>query len=73
MTKQYAVYWSGDLGPRDDFGRLYRDTMYDGKTKMGPWANMTEESWVIYGVGLGIGRGQKYKKQPDGRWMKVEG
>lgn len=32
---------------------------YDGKTRMGPWANMCERHFRMYGVGLGMGRGQK--------------
>ncbi len=74
VTAQKEIYWMGELGDRDNFESLYNGTMYDGKTKMGPWANMSEWSWNKYGVGkLGIGSGQKYKKQPDGRWLKVEG
>ena len=32
---------------------------YDGRTKMGPWANMCESCFKKYGVGLGYGHGQK--------------
>lgn len=32
---------------------------YDGKTTLGPWANMCDECFEEYGVGLGTGRGQK--------------
>lgn len=32
---------------------------YDGKTSMGPWANMCQRDFDTYGVGLGLGRGQK--------------
>lgn len=32
---------------------------YDCKTKMGPWANLCEEHFRKYGVGLGLGKGQK--------------
>lgn len=32
---------------------------YDGKTRMGPWADMCEEHFQQYGVGLGLGKGQK--------------
>lgn len=68
------VYWISPLGEYDDFGIKFEDVMYDGKTRMGPWANMTEDSWQVHGVGrLGTGYGQKYKKQTDGRWLKVEG
>ena len=32
---------------------------YDGKTKMGVWANMCGGCFKKYGVGLGTGKGQK--------------
>lgn len=32
----------------------------DGKTVFGPWANMCIACHKIYGVGLGINKGQKY-------------
>jgi hypothetical protein len=67
-------YWFGKLPPNDDFGVPYEKIMIDGKTKQGPWANMTITSWRLHGCGkLGTGFGQKYKKQPDGRWLKIEG
>jgi hypothetical protein len=36
-----------------------RDAKYDGKTKMGPWANMCEMHFKHYGLGLGLGVGQE--------------
>ena len=30
---------------------------YDGKTKLGHWAYMCERCFVLFGVGLGLGRG----------------
>lgn len=32
---------------------------YDGKTVMGPWANMCLTHFASHGVGLGTGRGQE--------------
>lgn len=37
---------------------------YDGKTRSGPWANMCEECFAEYGVGLGTGRGQRLILKP---------
>ena len=69
-----AVYWLSPLGGFDDFDQPYGNEMIDGGTKFGPWANMTPESWKQFGIGrLGQGFGQRYKKQADGRWLKVEG
>lgn len=36
-----------------------RRANYDGKTTLGPWANMCERHFKAYGVGLGLGRGQR--------------
>jgi hypothetical protein len=33
---------------------------FDAKTKMGPWANLCQDCFNKLGVGLGIGKGQKY-------------
>ncbi len=70
------LYWCGHIGLADDFGRVYGTIMYDAKTRHGPWANMSQESWELEGgTGgrLGTGFGQKYELQEDGRWLKVEG
>lgn len=36
------------------------DCFIDGRTARGPWANMCPACHAHYGVGLGMGRGQKY-------------
>ena len=41
----------------------------DGKTRHGPWAIMCIPCHKVQGVGLGLGKGQKY----DGKGKKVEG
>lgn len=73
-----TVYWLSPLGGFDDFDRPYDlkegGIMYDAKTRRGPWANMSEESFQEHGYGrLGPGFGQKYQMQADGRWLKIEG
>ena len=68
-----VVFWTAPVGGFDDFDFPIRDVIIDGKTTQGPWAIMTPESFKIYGRGLGLGRGQKYQKQADGRWLKIEG
>lgn len=68
------VFWTGPVPQRDDFGQRIDRVFIDGVTRMGPWAIMVPWSWGLYGVGkLGTGMGQRYEKQPDGMWMKVEG
>lgn len=67
------VYWLSGVGIDDDFNDKVENTIIDGKTKTGPWGLMTPASFARFGVGLGTGLGQKYEKQPDGKWLKVEG
>lgn len=70
------VYWLSPLKEMDDFDNLITDEIIDGKTRYGPWAIMTPMGWHEHsGTGgrLGTGLGQRYKKQSDGRWLKVEG
>jgi len=40
-------------------GFIKRKARYDGRTRMGPWAYMCKVHFRLYGVGLGLGRGQK--------------
>jgi hypothetical protein len=52
------------LPPCDIHSHLLHDSNppeahYDGATTHGPWANMCEDCFRKYGVGLGTGRGQK--------------
>lgn len=48
---------------------------YDGKTLMGPWANMCEKHFHINGVGLGLGQGQRLilrkKDEKSGKGSKM--
>jgi len=45
----------------------------DGKTKIGPWANMCVTCHKARGVGLGLGLGQLYHTDAQGRRTKVRG
>jgi hypothetical protein len=67
--------WIGDPPDICDINREpIVDEFIDGKTRAGPWANMCPKCYKIFGVGrLGTGFGQRYKKQDDGTWLKVEG
>ena len=69
-----AVYWIGQAPEQCDLcARLLIDTFIDGRTDMGAWAFMCPSCHASHGYGLGIGKGQKYQKQTDGKWQKVSG
>lgn len=72
-----AKYWLSPLGDVDDFGEPYDlnvgGVMYDAVTWQGPWANMAQTSFNRHGVQVGLGFGQKYELQADGKWLKVAG
>lgn len=67
-------FWNGSEPTRCDVtGRAITDEFIDGKTRMGPWGIMHPTAHAMHGVGVGIGRGQRYRKDADGRWRCVEG
>src|SRR5688500_4893275 len=70
---QEKVYLDCSAGGFDDFGYPISKRIIDGKTEQGPWALMTPESFVEYGVGLGVGYGQLYELQKDGKWLLIKG
>jgi hypothetical protein len=68
MTTRYL---SAEGKTKDDFGlpflMMAGEFVYDGQTKAGPWAMMSQISWEFYGCGqLGLGKGQKYVRQENG-------
>lgn len=68
------VVWSSPVKSHDDFGIPIRDVFIDGRTTSGQWAIMTPSSWERHGVWkLGTGFGQKYQRDAEDRFVKVEG
>ena len=68
-----ARFWLGsDPEMCDICGEPIIDEFVDGRTRQGPWGMLCPSCHEIQGVGLGVGRGQKYRKQPDGQWLKIE-
>ena len=49
-------------------------TFYDARTLNGRWATLCPYCVTEHTFGrLGAGWGQRYEKQPDGRWLKTGG
>ena len=75
-------YFQAESMLKDDFNVTFTkkegELVYDAMTKRadgrgGPWATMTHESFEKHGVGLGLGRGQKYRRNAAGELHKVGG
>lgn len=58
----------------DITGELLGSVLYDGKTRSGHWACMSERGWKREGCGrLGAGYGQKYRRNGEGHFYLSEG
>jgi hypothetical protein len=56
MSKSNSRYWSSPVPPTDDFDLPLTRVLIDAKTKYGPWALITEASFLTHGCGkLGLG------------------
>lgn len=66
-------YWLGDVPQKDDFGNKITNIFIDGVTYTGQWAIMAPIYWKSFGIGLGTGKGQMYKKQSNNKWLKIKG
>jgi hypothetical protein len=76
MDNEVPRYWLGEA-PIDcqTCPEKIDDCFYDAKTDYGPWAFMCPACFHL-GPGLsrvGVGLGQEYTKQEDGRWLKTGG
>lgn len=58
----------------DITGEPLGSVMYDGKTRRGPWACMSERGWEREGCGrVGPGFAQKYRRNEEGQFYLSEG
>jgi hypothetical protein len=68
------VYWIGEIPTRCDIcGAKMQHKMVDARTRNGQWGLIDLKCHAAHGVGVGKGKGQVYERQPDGRWLKIEG
>ncbi len=76
-AKIKTVTWSGPVPFECDVCHdPIDDEFVDGKTRLGPWANMCPSCHGRHGVGVGLGRGQRYRQNPNREGVvfeKVEG
>lgn len=74
-TRMKEVYWIGDVPSKCELSDLPIDTLFiDGRIPgRTAWANMHPVTFEKLGGEFGLGRGQLYQKQKNGRWLKIAG
>ena len=74
MSDNKQIYWASAVTKNcQACGRVLHSAFYDARLKDGVWGIVCDPCFQIRGVGLGVGRGQRYTKQADGRWLKTGG
>jgi len=72
--KKPEVLWTGTpVSECNICDTKIEEVFIDGATWRGAWAIMCPNCYASHGIGLGLGKGQKFVKQDDERWLKVEG
>jgi len=66
------IYWLG-AHHCDVCRKMNPPELYNCRTNLGVWGMLCKECFNILGVGLGIGKGQRYERQEDGKYLQVEG
>jgi len=69
------VYWAGSPPTQCQLDyRPIRSVFIDGAIQgTGSWGILCPGCHRVRGIGTGIGRGQVYEKQADGRFLKTVG
>lgn len=72
LVPEKQIFWCGEVVKCDLCKAAFDTVMYDSNTRYG-WGNVCQPCFKEHGRGLGIGLGQRYEKQPDGRWLLTGG
>lgn len=70
------TYWLSKVPDLDDLGNPIHDEFVDGSLRIrgsSAWGLFTPSAFRALGGSIGLGMGQYYRKQPDGKWLKVAG
>lgn len=75
MKTAQPKYWLSPAPDKCDLcGTPITNVFIDGKTRQGPWGFLCPSCHLLdCGGHLGLGFGQRYEKQSDGKWLKVAG
>lgn len=71
--KPRAVYWLGEGRVCEYCKRGLVETLIDARVRDGGWMVLDADCHASIGMGFGVGRAQRYQRQADDRWLKVEG
>ena len=67
-------YWTGTVPPACQItGIPFNGVMYDARIPGRGWGNICQEAFDTFHCRLGVGFGQKYELQDDGRWLCTAG
>jgi hypothetical protein len=73
-VRNFGLHWPGVVTARCGICRKQITAEFvDGVTTPGPWHQMDVQCHSMFGKGYGAGLGQRYEKQINGRWLRVEG
>lgn len=68
------TYWTGDVPKGCQMtGRKFDGVMYDARLPGGSWGLICQATFDDYNLSLGVGRGQKFELQPNGKWLCTAG
>lgn len=75
MGMSKRKYWIGQEPINCDMcGFEFKSYFVDGATRYaGAWAFLCPKCHKLHGIGLGTGKGQKYKKESKEKWVKIAG
>jgi hypothetical protein len=70
-------YWLSPVEPNCEFcGTAIKKKFYDARIRTAGGTicgTACPSCFTLEGIGLGLGRGQEYTLQADGRWLKTGG
>lgn len=75
MAAKKAIYWCGDVTTCNVCGRAFGNILFDAEIPGlgGIWGLICRHCFTFLNGRLGLGLGQRYDLQHDGRWLKVAG
>ena len=68
------TYWTSNVPAGCQLtGGAFNGVMFDARTSNGQWGLLCTQTFEDLECRLGIGLGQRYERQADGRWLCTAG